>query len=71
MFEDRYTRLDVRISKRVPLTPRVRLTGNFNLYNVLNGSAIQIENLTYGPQWLLPTLMQDGRMIQVSGNLSF
>ena len=70
MFEDRYTRLDVRISKRVPLTPRVRLTGNFNLYNLLNGSHSNRESDLWSAV-LLPTPMQDGRMIQVSGNLTF
>ena len=43
MFEDRYTRLDLRVSKRFQLTQRVRLTGNFNFYNLLNGSAIQVR----------------------------
>src|SRR5207247_351037 len=36
LWEGRYTRLDLRINKRVQLTQRVRLTGNLNLYNVLN-----------------------------------
>ena len=59
------------MTKRFQLTSRVRLTGNFNLYNVLNGSAILVENLTYGPLWLQPSLMQDGRMIQFSANVIF
>ena len=71
VFEDRYTRLDLRLSKRFQLTQRVRLTGNLNLFNLLNGSAIQIENLTYGSLWLQPSLMEDGRMVQFSANLVF
>ncbi len=59
-FEDRYTRLDMRLSKRFQLSQRVRLTGNFNVYNLLNGSAIQVENTNYGPLWLQPSLV-DGR----------
>jgi outer membrane receptor protein involved in Fe transport len=70
-WEGRYTRLDLRINKRFQLTQRVRLTGNLNLYNVLNNSAIQVESLTYGPLWLQPSLMQDGRMVQFSANLTF
>jgi hypothetical protein len=71
LFEDRYSRLDVRVTKRLQLTQRVRLTGNFNVYNVFNGSAIQLENLNYGPLWLQPSLIEDGRMVQFSGTLTF
>ena len=71
VWEGRYTRLDLRVNKRVQLTPRVRLTGNLNLYNVLNNSAIQVENLNFGPLWLQPSLMEDGRMVQFSANLTF
>jgi Carboxypeptidase regulatory-like domain len=70
-FEDRYTRVDVRLSKRVKLNERVRLTGNLNIYNIFNGSAIQLENLNYGPLWLQPSLIEDGRMVQFSANLTF
>jgi hypothetical protein len=70
-FEDRYTRLDLRVSKRVQVTQRVRLTGNFNVYNLLNGSAIQVENTNYGRLWLQPSLIEDGRMVQFSGMLTF
>ena len=70
-FEDRYTRLDLRLSKRFQLTQRVRLTGNFNMYNLFNSSAIQIENVNYGSLWLQPSLIEDGRMVQVSANLNF
>ncbi len=71
LFEARYTRLDLRVSKRVQLTQRVRLAGNFNVYNVLNGSAVQALNTTYGSQWLVPSAVEDGRMIQFSANLTF
>ena len=70
-FEDRYTRLDLRVTKRIQLSSRVRLTGNFNVYNLLNGSAILVENLNYGPLWLQPSLIEDGRMIQFSANVTF
>jgi hypothetical protein len=71
LFEDRYTRLDLRLSKRFQLNQRFRLTGNLNLYNITNGSAIQIENLNYGSLWLQPSLIEDGRMVQFSANLTF
>ena len=71
MFEDRYTRFDLRVSKRMQLTQNVRLTGNFNVFNLFNGSAIQVENVNYGSLWLQPSLTEDSRMMQFSGTLTF
>jgi hypothetical protein len=71
MFEDRLSRLDVRFGKRLALTERLRLQANVNVYNVFNGSAISILNANYGSQWRLPSLVQDGRMVQFSGTLTF
>jgi hypothetical protein len=49
----------------------MRLQANINVYNVFNGSAISTLNTNYGPVWLQPSLMQDGRMLQFSGTLNF
>jgi len=71
MFDDRLTRLDLRIGKRIMLSQRMRLQANVNVYNVFNGSASSVLNVNYGPLWLQPSLLQDGRMLQFSGNLTF
>jgi hypothetical protein len=71
MFDDRLSRLDLRVAKRIAVTDRVRLQGNFNIYNVFNGSASSNLNTTYGPQWLQPSLLQDGRMVQFSALVTF
>ena len=71
MFDDRLTRLDVRFAKRLALSTRMRLQANFNIYNVFNGSASSVLNVNYGPLWLQPSLLQDGRMVQFSGTLTF
>jgi hypothetical protein len=71
MFDDRLTRLDLRVAKRLALTERVRLQANFNLYNVFNGSAASTLNINYGASWLQPSLLQDGRMVQFSSTLTF
>jgi hypothetical protein len=71
MFDDRLTRLDLRIAKRLALTDRMRLQANFNIYNVFNGSASSVLNVNYGPLWMQPSLLQDGRMVQFSGSLTF
>ena len=49
----------------------MRLQANFNVYNVFNGSASSVLNLNYGPSWLQPSLLQDARMVQFSGTLTF
>ena len=71
MFDDRLTRLDLRIGKRIEVTQRMRLQANVNVYNVFNGSASSVLNVNYGPLWLQPSLLQDGRMLQFSGTLTF
>ena len=68
MYDDRLTRLDLRLAKRFALTQRMRLQGNFNIYNLLNGSASSTLNTNYGPLWLQPSLLQDGRMMQFSAS---
>ena len=71
MFDGRLSRLDLRIAKRFALTQRSRLQANFNIYNVFNGSASSTLNTTYGPLWLQPSLLQDGRMVQFSALVTF
>ena len=45
------TRLDLRLAKRIRLSSRVGLQGNFNIYNVFNGAAVNVLNTNYGPRW--------------------
>ena len=71
MFDDRLTRLDLRLAKRLALSERMRLQANVNVYNVFNGSASSVLNVNYGPLWLQPSLLQDGRMLQFSASLTF
>jgi hypothetical protein len=71
LYDHRIRRLDLRITKYVRLSQRLRLQGNLDLYNAFNGSsAVQVNN-AYGPQWRQPTEVQDPRIVQVSGQLSF
>ena len=71
MFDDRLSRLDLRFAKRIAVSPRARLQANFNIYNLFNGSASSTLNTNYGPVWLQPSLLQDGRMVQFSASLYF
>jgi hypothetical protein len=82
MFEDRITRLDLRLTKRVTLPQELRLLLNVDVYNALNSSSImQLAagtsgsqgrgGYTYGPRWLLPTLIMEPRIVQFSAQLTF
>ncbi len=71
MFDDRLTRLDLRLAKRIAISDRMRLQANFNIYNVFNGSASSTLNGNYGALWMQPSLLQDGRMVQFSANMTF
>lgn len=70
-YEDRVTRLDVRLSKIVSLPKNATLQANLDVYNVLNSSSIIQINQTFGPQWRQPQIVVDGRLFQVGGQLSF
>ena len=70
-FEDRWRRLDLRLSKSIRFNDRVRLQANVDLYNVVNQAGIIQENVLYGRQWLLPIELEDPRILQFSGQLEF
>jgi len=79
-FEGRRTQLDLRLSKILNLGPRVRLRANLDVFNVFNRSAILARNNTYSQttQWGRPiaaglsgNAVQDGRLIEFGGRLSF
>jgi hypothetical protein len=71
MFEGRITRLDTRVSKRLAITRRMRADGYIDVYNILNGSAILTGTNVYGPRWLVPTTIVEGRLIQFGANITF
>jgi len=71
LFEGRITRLDLRLTKMVRLSQRLRLQANVDLYNVLNGSMVLLSNSNYGSQWQRPNAVLEARLIQFSGRLSF
>ena len=77
-FLDRRNMLDLRFSKDVNVGG-VRLAGNFDIYNVLNGNQILGVNERFGPTWLTPAGQQNsevdailgGRLMHVGGTLEF
>jgi hypothetical protein len=71
MYEDRITRLDLRLSKFLDLGSSVQLQANLDFYNVFNSSSILSVNTTYGSRWRQPTQIIDPRILQVSAQLNF
>jgi hypothetical protein len=77
-FEDRLNQLDLRLTKILKARGRSELQANFDVYNVLNSSAINGVNTRYGPSWLLPSAppsrggsILQGRLAQFSAKLRF
>ena len=70
MYGARQRQVDVRFSKRLRVN-KVRLTGNLDVYNILNGSAVDSQNNTYGPNWQKPTNIQLGRFIKLGAQFDF
>ena len=70
MYEDRLYQVDLRASKIVRFGTK-RLQANVDLYNAANSSAILSLNNTYGPNWLRPTNVLQGRLLKFGGQLDF
>ena len=70
MYGRRQRQLDLRLSKRLRVG-RMRLTGNLDISNVFNGSAVTAQNNTYGPNWLVPSAIQFGRFVKLGAQVDF
>jgi hypothetical protein len=70
MYGPRQQSVDFRVSKRTRIGSR-RVTANLDIYNLLNSSGIATVNLTYGPNWQRPTLVQLARYVKISFQVDF
>jgi hypothetical protein len=68
--EKRRSQVDLRFTKYVQFGGK-RVQANFDLYNLFNSDDILGLNTTYGANWLRPTLVLNGRLIQFSANMNF
>lgn len=71
MFEDRIYQVDLRLGKSFRFQHGVRLNATIDLYNALNASPILSINTRYGPQWLQPQQILDGRLVKFGAQLTF
>jgi hypothetical protein len=70
-FEERTTRLDVRVAKSLRVGQRARIQGNIDLYNALNSGSILAVTNAFGARWLVPTLVLEPRILQFSAQVTF
>ena len=70
LYGDRQHQADLRLMKRFDIG-HLRVQGNVDINNLLNSTAVQNLNFTYGTSWLQPTLVQPGRALVLSTQLDF
>jgi hypothetical protein len=70
-FDERTTRLDVRLAKNLRVGQRLRVQANLDLYNALNSSSILALTNAFGARWLVPTLVLEPRILQFSASINF
>jgi hypothetical protein len=71
LLDDRMTQLDFRLTKVWRLRSSRRVQAMVDLYNVFNGSTVLATFTTFGPSWLRPTAIQDGRLLKFGAQLDF
>jgi hypothetical protein len=69
MYGERANQLDWRLSKSIRFGGR-RLTGNLDIYNLLNVSTVIQENSAFAV-WRTPQRIIDGRLFKISGQFDF
>lgn len=69
-YEDRLQQMDLRFTRRFQIG-QTTVLGNFDIYNMLNGSAILSQNAGYGSQWLVPYETVGGRLFKFSAQFEF
>jgi len=72
-LEDRLNQVDLRVAKNFRLRG-FRLTANFDLYNIFNGSTITVVNTTYsgtGATWLEPRGILPGRLFKIGAQVTY
>jgi len=69
-FDPRINQLDLRLTRALRLNT-TRLRAIVDLYNVFNRNTALVINTTYGPSWLNPTQIMDGRLLKLGFQLEF
>jgi hypothetical protein len=62
--------LDVRFTKRFRLN-RTRIEANLDIFNITNGSGVQVHNVNFGSGWLVPRNLQLPRYVMFTTQVNF
>jgi hypothetical protein len=71
MYNDRLNQVDFRLSKIFRMSGGRRIQANMDLFNLFNVSAVLAQNNTFGPSWLRPTTIIQGRLVKFGGQIDF
>ncbi|MEQ1870399.1 MAG: TonB-dependent receptor [Vicinamibacterales bacterium] len=71
MFEGRINQVDLRLAKTLRFQHGIRLNASLDLYNAFNASPVLSINAAYGPRWLTPQAILDGRLVKFGAQLTF
>jgi Carboxypeptidase regulatory-like domain len=66
----RINQTDVRLAKTFRMGT-TRIKGMFDVYNLLNSSAVLQNNINWGSNWLQPTVILNGRLAKFGVQLEF
>jgi hypothetical protein len=69
-FGDRLNQVDVRFAKAVKVG-HGRIQGTVSVFNLLNANTALFLNPNYGPSWLTPSLITQGRLVKFGAQLEF
>jgi len=72
LFGDRLNQVDLRLARIFKMSGnKYRMQLMVDVYNALNSSPVITYNTTYGPEWLRPTDVLQGRLVKVGGQFTF
>jgi hypothetical protein len=71
MFDERLYQVDLRVSKQFRLGGDHRIQLNLDVYNAANASPVLSLNTAYGPSWMTPTSILQGRLIKIGTQWDF
>lgn len=70
-YGDRVNQMDVRFAKSVKISGFGRLQGTVSVFNLFNSSAVLTWNTRYGPTWLTPSSVLQGRLVKFGAQWDF
>ena len=67
---DRLQQIDVRFGKRVTVG-RMKLRGQFDIYNLFNGNNVLSQNAAYGASWQAPSSVLGARLFKFGVQIDY